>query len=242
MDNVDLVAFDSQHIAEEAIERFGWDPAKLTVVPNGVDVDRLRLPKHETARHTLGMVGYVPQRKRLDLALDILEQLRRREPRFRLMLIGHSPSELNWVARDTDEIEYFQACYARIQNTDELRAAVSFQPFTEDVPTFLQHAGFILSTSDSEGHQVALAEGTASGAVPVILDRPGVSDQYKDDWVHASVDEAAVAIAGMGADGWNAARRTAIDHADNWSLERVLPEWQRILAVSSPSLERTVSA
>jgi glycosyltransferase involved in cell wall biosynthesis len=233
IDNVDQVAFDSQHIAEEAVERFGWDPAKLTVIPNAVDFDRISLPKHEAARHTLAMVGYVPKRKHLDRALDVLELLRRRESRFRLMLIGHPPSELGWVARDTDEIEYFRDCYARIQNTDELRGAVTFQPFTEDIPAFLRHAGFILSMSDSEGHQVALAEGTASGAVPVIFDRPGVADQYRPAWIHKTVQQAADAVAAViEGDSFQDESGAAREHASRWSFDEVLPQWATTLGLS----------
>jgi glycosyltransferase involved in cell wall biosynthesis len=234
MDNVDQVVFDSQHILEEAIERFGWDPAKLTVVPNAVDFDRLCLPKHAAAPHTLAMVGYVPKRKRLDRALDILEQLRRREPRFRLMLIGHPPSELGWVGRDSDEVDFFRDCYARIQNTDELRGSVTFQPFTEDIPAFFRHAGFILSMSDSEGHQVALAEGTASGAVPVIIDRPGATQQYRPAWIHESVDEAVNAVlAATETGGFQGESDAAKTHAARWSFDEVLPQWAATLRLSS---------
>jgi glycosyltransferase involved in cell wall biosynthesis len=237
MKNVDQVVFDSQHIAEEAIERFGWDPAKLTVIPNAVEVDRLCLQKHETARHTLAMVGYVPQRKRLDRALDLLEQLRRREPRARLMLIGHPPSEAQWIFRDIKEVEFFRDCFARIQNTDELRGAVTYQPFTEDLPAFFQHAGFILSTSDSEGHQVALAEGTASGAVPVIFDRPGARTQYPDRWIYDSADVAATGVLALGVDAWEAERAIAVEHAAGWSYDALLPRWAELLGLSAPCAE-----
>jgi len=242
MDNVDQVAFDSQHILEEAVERFGWDPAKLTVIPNGVDADRLGLPKHATARHTLAMVGYVPKRKRLDRALDILEQLRRQEPRFRLMLIGHPPSELGWVARDPEEVEFFRECYARIQTTDELRGAVTFQPFTEDVPAFLRHAGFILSMSESEGHQVALAEGTASGAVPVVFDRPGAVDQYPPAWIHRTARGAADAVAAVAAsdESFEGESAGARNHADRWSYEEILPQWAAATLRLSASTAREV--
>jgi glycosyltransferase involved in cell wall biosynthesis len=232
MANVDQIAFDSQHILEEAIERFGWDPAKLTVIPNGVDADRLRCPKQETARHTLAMVGYIPRRKRLDRALDILEQLRREDPRFRLILIGHPPSELRWVARDSDEIEFFRECFVRIQSTEMLRGAVFFKPFTGDVPAFFQQAGFVLSTSDSEGHQVALAEGTASGAIPVIIDRPGAHDQYPPHWIHARASEAASAIRIFEED-FKAKSAEAADHADHWSLQKIWPRWIDSLSLSN---------
>jgi glycosyltransferase involved in cell wall biosynthesis len=234
IDNVDKVVCVSQHIADEVIGRFGWDPAKFQIIPNSVDVDRFRRPKLEDARHTLAMVGYVPKRKRLDRALGILERVRREEPCFRLIFIGHPPSELGWVARDTDEIEYFRDCYARIQNTDEFRGAVSFQPFTEDVPAFFQHAGFILSTSDSEGHQVALAEGTASGAVPVVFDRPGAADQYRPAWIHETVQEAADAVLTMTEDSsFREESEAARKHATRWSFDEVLPQWATTLRLSS---------
>lgn len=248
IDNVDTVVCVSQHIAEEVIERFGWDPAKFQIIPNSVEVDRLRLPKHEGARHTLAMVGYVPRRKRLDRALDILEQLRRREPRFNLLLVGHPPSELDWVARDLEEIEFFRRCYARIQESDELRGGVTFLPFTGDLPTFFQRAGFVLSTSESEGHQVALAEGAASRAVPVIVDRPGASDQYPRRWVHRTPTDAATWVGGLGDGEWSSEGLLAADHAANWAPGRVLPRWAKALdlressALSAADRERVVLA
>lgn len=225
IDNVDQVVCVSQHIADEAIERFGWDPTKLSVIPNSVDVDRFQLPKKDDARHTLAMVGYVPRRKRLDRALEVLEELRRRDPRFHLLLIGHPPSEFDWVARDPGEVEFFRRCYSRIQKSDELRGGVAFLSFTEDLPWLFQRVGLVLSTSGSEGHQVALAEGAASGAAPVILERPGAVDQYPDRWIHPTPADAASWIGDLGDGEWRSEGALAADHAAGWAAGRVLPRW-----------------
>lgn len=248
IDDVDQVVCVSQHIADEAVERFGWDPAKLRVIPNSVDVDRFRLPKRDGARHTLAMVGYVPQRKRLDRALDILEELRKQEPRFRLLLIGQPPSEFDWVFGRREEVEYFRAAFARVQESQLLRGAVEFLPFSENLPALFQGAGFVLSTSESEGHQVALAEGAASGAVPVVLERPGAADQYPNRWVHRTPVQAASAIAILGEDGWRSERILAADHVAGWSPGRIFPVWVELLAlgrprssVDAPELERVVA-
>jgi glycosyltransferase involved in cell wall biosynthesis len=234
IDNVDQVVCVSQHIADEAIERFGWDPAKLRVIPNSVDVDRFRLPKQDGARHTLAMVGYVPRRKRLDRALDVLEELRRDEPRFRLLLIGRPPSEFDWVFGRLEEVEFFRGAFARITESDLLRGAVEFLPFSDDLPTLFQHVGFVLSTSESEGHQVALAEGAASGAVPVVLDRPGAADQYPSRWIHRSPAQAAAAIAALGEGEWRAERTVAADHVAGWSPGRIFPGWVEVLGLDRP--------
>lgn len=233
IDNVDRVVCVSQHIADEVIERFGWDRAKITVIPNSVDVDRFYLPKREGAHHVLAMVGYVPRRKRLDRALDVIECLRREDTRFRLLLIGHPPSELDWVGRDPEEVEFFRNCYRRIAASDELRGAVGFHPHTDDLPSFFQQAGFVLSASESEGHQVALAEGAASGAIPVILARPGAK-AYPDRFVHANVADAAAAVlTGVRSQRLRADADLAAKCAAAWSPERIQPQWVSVLGLHS---------
>ncbi|HEX6665099.1 MAG TPA: class I SAM-dependent methyltransferase [Solirubrobacterales bacterium] len=235
IDNVDQVVCVSRHIADEAIERFGWDPAKLRVIPNSVDVDRFRLPKKDGARHTLALVGYVPMRKRLDRALDVLEELRKQEPRFRLVAVGHSPSEFDWVVRRPEEIEYFRRCFGRIEESPNLRGAVTFVPFSDDLPSLFEQAGFVLSTSESEGHQVALAEGAASGAVPAIVDRAGATDQYPNRWVHANAAEAVAAVLALDAsEDLEREAAAAARHAADWSPEKILPQWLDLLGLESP--------
>lgn len=231
LDAVDAVVFVSQHILDGAVERFGWDRDRLRVIPNAVDCERLRRPKRDGSEHVLGMVGYAPMRKRLDLALDLLEKLRRQEPRFRLLVVGQPPSEFGWVVRREDEVERFRHIYERIQQSDLLRGAVDIRPFTDDLPSLLEGIGWIVSTSDSEGHQVALAEGAASGAVPVIIDRPGARDQYPDRWVHASVDDAATNVLDSLSGDRAAESAAAAEHAARWLPERILPQWWDVLGL-----------
>ena len=176
---VDATVFVSEHVRDEAAARFGWDVDELHVVPNAIDCERLRKPKAAGARFELALIGYVPKLKRLDRALDLLERLRRREPRYRLIVVGRPPSEFAWVFGRDDEIEAYRRAFARIQEADVLRGAVEFLPFTTNLPSLFERIGWILSTSDVEGHQVSLAEGAASGAVPVIIDRPGARSSIR---------------------------------------------------------------
>ncbi len=231
VDRVDRVVCVSRQIADEAIERFGWDPEGLCVIPNSVDVDRFRRAKLDGARFTLATIGYVPRRKRLDRALDVLEALRRDEPRFRLLLVGQPPSELDWVFGRLDEVEFFRSAFSRVQESDLLRGAVEFLPFSDDLPSLFRRVGFVLSTSESEGHQVALAEGAASGAVPVILDRPGVADQYPSRWVHRTAGGAAAAVTSLAEDRWRSECALAADHASGWAPGEVLPRWLETLGL-----------
>jgi glycosyltransferase involved in cell wall biosynthesis len=228
LERIDAMVFVARHVLERACERWGWDEGdpRFQVVPNGIDPGSLRLPKRPGAEFTLATIGYVPRLKRLDRALDLLELLRRRDDRYRLAVKGREPWEYPWMAAREEDRDYYEGLLGRLERSPSLRGAVSFEPFGDDVPAFLRGAGWILSTSEVEGHSVALAEGMASGAAPAILERPGAAEQYEERWVHADAGAAAESIlaAEAAAEG-EAARR----FAERWSWERLGPAWDRLL-------------
>jgi len=242
---VEAVVFVAEHVRDEARAQLGWPADKTVVVPNAVPVDALRQPKTEGATFTLGLLGWVPERKRLDRALDVLERLRARDPRFHLVCKGKAPWELDWVLGRSAERAYFRDVLARIASTPLLRDAVSFEPFGDDVPAFLRRIGFLLSTSDAEGHQVAVLEAMAAGCLPLVLDRPGARSQYGADQVFGSATEAALAALDLvtaGPTALAAARdRASASVAARYDLPAVLPLWDEVLGltVRSPTLQET---
>ncbi|HEX6688021.1 MAG TPA: glycosyltransferase [Solirubrobacterales bacterium] len=232
LDRVDAMVFVARHVLEQACERFGWDAAdpRFYVVANGVEPEALHREKLPGARFTLATIGYVPRLKRLDRALDVLDLLRTRDDRYRLLVKGRAPWEYEWMAGRAEERRYFADLLRRVERSPNLRRAVSFEPFGDDIATFLCQAGWILSTSEVEGHSLALAEGMTSGATPVVIERPGAREQYEAHWVHADAGAAAQAILaaqeqGEGQEEGEAARR----FAGRWGWERVGPAWDRLL-------------
>ena len=67
--------------------------ARVVAVPNCVDETALDRAKTPGARFHLGLLGAVPKRKRLDLALDLVTDVRRRDERFRLFVKSRMPWE-----------------------------------------------------------------------------------------------------------------------------------------------------
>jgi glycosyltransferase involved in cell wall biosynthesis len=196
LEQVDAMVFVARHVLERACEKWGWNPddPRFQILPNGVDAERLRLPKLSGSQFTLATIGYVPRLKRLDRALDVLELLRADDDRYRLAVKGREPWEYPWMVGREEEREYFEGLARRLEESPGLRGAVAFEPFGDDVPAFLQRAGWILSASEVEGDSVSLAEGMASGAIPVILSRQGATAQYEERWVHDDAAGAARAI------------------------------------------------
>jgi glycosyltransferase involved in cell wall biosynthesis len=238
LERVDAMAFVAPHVLEQACERFGWDAGdpRFQVVPNGIEPADLARPKLPGARFALGAIGYVPRLKRLDLALDLLDLLRLRDDRYRLLVKGRPPWEYAWMAGREDERLYYEELFRRIERAPNLRGAVSFEPFGDDVAAFLRQVGWILSTGEVEGHPLALAEGMASGAAPAVLDRPGAGEQCEERWVHADAGAAAAAILATEARGEAEAEGEAARRfAERWSWERLAPVWDGLLLPGEPA-------
>lgn len=188
--NVERVVFVGEHILRECERKFSIPAGVCTVLGNFIDVGRYAQSKFGDAEYTLGMIGTAPSRKRLDLAVDTLELLARRDDRYRLRVKGASPASIPWLWARSPERDYYQRVYARI-NEGPLRYRVMFDPQGNDVHQWLRMVGAILSPSDFESFHMAVAEGAASGAVPVVWSWDGAASTYPEFPLVASPAEAA---------------------------------------------------
>lgn len=233
IEQVDLVVCVSPHYARLTRELTGWPAERIVVIPNAVDVDAFDRPKLPGAVFHLGVIGASPRRKRLDLALDVLDQVRGVDPRFRLFVRSRMPWEQPWTWRDEDERRYFDALFSRIRSTPKLRDGVVLDGFGADVPSWLRRIGHVLSTSDDESFHLSPAEGMASGGQPLVRPWDGADTIYDARWI--APDTAAMAervlAAARDPQGWVAlggdARRTV---REAFGLEVVLGAWEDAVA------------
>ncbi|MFC1610893.1 glycosyltransferase family 4 protein [Myxococcota bacterium] len=193
MGAIDRIAFVGPHIQHEGQSRLGIPAAKTCLIPNIVDVDGFDLPKLPGSMFNLGMIGIAPRRKRFDLALDLLEVLRRRDSRYTLHIKGAHPTDIDWLWARTSERHFYVEQLARL-NQSPLRNAVVFDPPGPDVPHWLRLVGFVLSPSDFESFHMAIAEGMAAGSFPVTWSWEGASEIYGSDNLVSDVAEAAAHI------------------------------------------------
>ena len=242
---VNQVICVSKHYARLCREYTGWAETKVATVPNALDVAQLDRPKLDGARFHLGLVGIVPSRKRLDLALDVLEELRREDDRYLLFVKSGMPWEHWWVWQNPAEREHYAGALRRVQRSPLLRGAVVFDDAGPDVAAWLRRVGFVLSTSDDESFHVAPAEGMVSRAVPVLRHWPGAETIYDMRWIHRGPAEMAAAIMALGDEhDWRAAGDDAhAQAAAAFNLARVCQAWHGLLtedldpAVPGPILE-----
>jgi glycosyltransferase involved in cell wall biosynthesis len=233
---IDQVVCVSRHYARLCRERAGWPADKVVTIPNTVDVGQLDRPKLEGARHHLGVIGIVPSRKRLDLALDVLEELRREDDRYLLFVKSSMPWDHWWVWRKPEERAHYTTALRRIQRSPLLRGAVVFDEAGPDVAAWLRRVGFVLSTSDDESFHVAPAEGMASRAVPVLRHWPGAETIYDRRWIHRTPADMAGAIAALDTGDWRDAGDRAHEQAEAaFAFERIRGSWLDLLTSDRPA-------
>lgn len=184
-DAFDKVIFVGPHMLRNAQQRNPALKKNGVVIYNGVDIDAMQaVPREPTNGKVLGLVGMVPQSKRLDRALDILKELRKEDTGYTLRVKGKRPEDFAWmVMHRPEEMAWYEEQYRRLQDDPLLQDAVIFDPHGNDMPQWYAGVDFILSVSDHESFHLAVAEGAASGCTPIVLPWEGADEIYPGEWM-----------------------------------------------------------
>lgn len=190
-DNIDHIGYVSEFIRREGQEAFGFPYEKTSVIPNLLDEMKFTPNKKVgDARYTLGIIGVAPARKRLDLAIDLLEELVEIDNRYCLRVKGKHPLDYAWLLKREEELTYYRQIFERINSNPKLRHKVIFDPPGDDINEWFTMVGFILSPSDFESFHMAIGEGMLTGAIPVIWNWDGAAEIWGEEWIVKSISEA----------------------------------------------------
>lgn len=189
--NVDSIVFIAPKMQESAIETFRID-TQQNLIFNCIDTNYFDLPKKDKCQFNIGLLGYVPKWKRPDIAVEVLLRLKAKDRRYRLFIKGKRPESLSWIWKKEEFRNYYEKIWHELKELD-LEDSVIFSDYGADVNTWFQNIGFILSVSDIEGSHQAVAEGMASGAIPMIsggyYHKCGASLMYPQQYCCNDVDE-----------------------------------------------------
>ncbi|WP_130449920.1 glycosyltransferase [Zhihengliuella halotolerans] len=228
---IDQTVFVGRLVEQMATTRYNYAEASTRVVPNAVDEAYFDADKTQDARFNLGLVGIVPQQKHLDRALDVLAELRSRDDRFQLFVKGRTPEDYPWMLKREREMAYYDAQRARIENDPNLRGAVHFDGHGDDMGEWYRKIGVVLSVSDFESFHLTLADGGASGALPVSLAWPGAEEIYPESWLHLTTDGMASTIATVAGDeeSYQRASADAREYCRRFAASLVLDQLETLV-------------
>ena len=203
---------------------------RIHVIPNEMRLERFGLPKSEAAERTIALVQWGKMVKDPIWALELLAELRSTDPSWRLLMAGNDFHESLLASAYV----YRDAFRARLRE-DDVRDAVVDAGYVTDLPTFMQGAGYVLSSSRREGSPVSVIEGAASGAVPIVRDWPlyqpfnGARRLFPDDWVVSDVAEAAERIRSLDGEARAKAGEEARAHAlETFDWPVIAPRYREI--------------
>ena len=130
---------------------------RITIIPNGVDVDRFAPRKGERPISTIVTVANLRREKAHEVLITAAARLLVRHPHLRFLIAGDGPrlNELRDLARSL-----------------EIANSVSFLGHREDVPALLAEADVFVLPSRSEAFPNGVIEAMAAG-LPVVASAAG---------------------------------------------------------------------
>lgn len=159
----------SKGVMRFSLERGGLDPARLTVIPNGVDLARFDVPP--ASRSELGVpddallalaVGRLDVQKGLPDLLEAFERAAARNPRLHLAVVGDGPLR-GWLEAD-------------VAARSILSGRVRILGRREDVPALMRAADLLVHSAYWEGMPNVVLEAMAAGLPVVATDVEGVEE------------------------------------------------------------------
>ncbi|NWL09254.1 glycosyltransferase [Pseudomonas hunanensis] len=192
-ENIDQIVFVSEHTRRLALTVFnGFPIEKTSIIYNLLDDNKFSSKKKTgDAQFTLGMIGVAPMSKRLDRAIDLLENLLKVDKRYCLRIKGKHPLDYPWLLKRKEELSFYKGIFERINSQDELRHKVIFDPPGDDVNDWMSMVGYILSPSDAESFHMAVGEGILTGATPIVWNWEGADEIWPPNCIVKDAAEAA---------------------------------------------------
>ncbi|WP_175973558.1 glycosyltransferase [Corynebacterium sp. Marseille-Q2823] len=228
--NVDTLVFVSDWVRRTAHAKFKLDSVNTIVLPNTIDLSDFDRPKLDSARFTLGMVGFVPFLKRPDRALELFESLVEEDDRYILRVKGRLPWDYPHVWNSPVEKQLYLEFFNRISKSSKLRSHIVFDGFGADIASWHRGVGFVLSPSQLESFHLAPAEGMAARGVPIFWEREGVEDIFGPFAKNMSTEARIEQILLLGnKSAFESVGQEAREFSKRWDILTVLPSWERIL-------------
>ncbi len=186
---IDKIVLVSPHMIRHFSKLFKEQNCKTTLIHNVVDCQAYNLPKNEISLFNIGLIGILPKLKAPHIGLELLFELKKHDPRFKLNIKSKKPDELDWLFKKPDEIEYYNHFYDEIKRLN-LEDSITWEGHGNDMPEWYRNNGFILSSSDRESFHMSVAEGMASGAIPIIRNWEGADQLYPKKFIFSDTREA----------------------------------------------------
>jgi glycosyltransferase involved in cell wall biosynthesis/Tfp pilus assembly protein PilF len=212
---VDRLILVSRNVSR-VLDQLHSIPTDKVIVPNGVDLKKFAIPENKVYGKKICSLGYINYKKNPGLLLHCFKAIHDWDPTFEFHIAGQHQDHRIRI--------YMNHALER------LKLPVRFDNWVHDVPAYLQDKDFIISTSLFESFHYSIAEGMASGVLPLIHAWPGSEDIYPADYLYDTPSDCVDLVKRlMRTDRNELARENRSYIADNFSLERTIEGLIRVI-------------
>lgn len=164
--------------------RFGFDAARIYIIPEGVDMKPVDYLAQCDMPRTLIVLGAIRHMKQTHHVIEAFEIAKKTIPELQLSVVGRS------VGR------YGQRVVRSIQ-TSPFRESITYHgPVNEETKRLLlQKADILCSTSLKEGWGLVVTEANTQGVPAIVYDHDGLRDSVKDAQTGVVVEDSPQAFA-----------------------------------------------
>lgn len=151
------------------------DSVATSVIHNGVDLDRFSIPEDKRYGKRIASVGYINYKKNPPLLLYCFKKIHEYDPEYTLHIAG---------AHQDPRIALYFEHFLR-QNP----LPIHFDGWVDDMAQWYADKDFVISTSLFESFHYSIAEGMASGLMPLIHNWYGADNLYPQDFFFDDPDQ-----------------------------------------------------
>lgn len=167
---IDHLVFVSTAV-QELVARWHRVSVPQTVILNGVDCARFTIPPGKTMNKRIASVGYINYKKNPALLLHAFHAIHDYDPAYTLHIAGEH--------QDPRLVLYLEHYLRRHP------LPVHFDGWVKDMPAWYADKSYVISTSLFESFHYSIAEGMASGLLPLVHDWFGADRLYPEQALFA---------------------------------------------------------
>jgi len=212
---VDKLILVNQNV-EHVLRTFHNLPVKPEIIHNGVDVSRFVVPEDKKYGKNICSLGYINYKKNPALLLYCFKAIHDWDPEFKFHIAG---------AHQDPRIKiYFDHMLTK------LNLPITLEDWVNDVPEYLKDKDFVISTSLFESFHYSIAEGMASGVLPLVHHWPGAENIYPGKYFFYTPDDCVRLVKQlMESDRKKLAEENRKYLEDNFSLEKTVKGFTRVI-------------
>ncbi len=144
------------------------------VIHNGVDLNRFEPNPDKSYGKKIASVGYINYKKNPSLLLYCFKKIHDYDPEYSFHVAG------------THQDPRITLYFSHFLKKNPL--PISFDNWVDDIPRWMKDKDYVISTSLFESFHYSIAEGMASGLMPLIHDWYGSTELYSDQFIFSEPD------------------------------------------------------